>query len=228
MGPRPGDLAPRGRPRPANAPPLVVVSAAGPCGAWRSRELTTQGQGCGIVAPALSPQPAGARVHTARREAVPRARLRRAGARTPGAVPQGAAGTRRRIARGTQATQVGVALARALVGGRGAIAPPVTVTPSRPWTQVMAPRTAQGCTGAVCTVQGQRPPPRFGVTRAGVTRPLGTRAPRWRPAPDGCTSGGITPRIAAGAPVGGDWLRRFPGTPGNTPHADRHNVTANA
>src|SRR5439155_24544573 len=67
----PGRLAPRGRPRPANAPPLVVVDAAGPWGSGRSRELTTTGPGCGVVAPALRPQPAGARVTTARREAVP-------------------------------------------------------------------------------------------------------------------------------------------------------------
>jgi hypothetical protein len=32
LGTRPGDLAPRGRTRPSNAPHLVFVSAAGPCG----------------------------------------------------------------------------------------------------------------------------------------------------------------------------------------------------
>jgi transposase len=81
-GPRPCDLAPRVRTRHSQATPLVCVAAAGPCGSWRSRSLTQNGQGCWGVAPSLMPNQAGDRVHTDRRDAVPRARLRRSGALT--------------------------------------------------------------------------------------------------------------------------------------------------
>jgi len=86
-GPRHADRDPRGRTRHANAPPLVVVDAAGPCGAWRSRALPTPGPGCWVVAPARRPTQAGDRVTTDRRDAGPRARLRRSGALTPVEVP---------------------------------------------------------------------------------------------------------------------------------------------
>jgi hypothetical protein len=55
LGTRPCDMAPCGRPLPAHAPPLVFVCAAGPCGSGCARELTTNGQGCWVVAPARRP-----------------------------------------------------------------------------------------------------------------------------------------------------------------------------
>ena len=110
----------------------------------------------------------------------------------------------------------------------GAIAPPVTVPPERPWPPVMAPLTATVCNGAVGHVPGKSTPPRVGATLAGVKRPLGTRAPRVRQAPDGCQAGGSNPRIAAGATVGWDWFRLCPCPQGNPPPEDLHHVTAHA
>ena len=87
------------RPRPSTATHRVLVSDAGPCGAWRSRELTHPGQVGGGVAPARMPHKAGDRVHPDRREAVPWARLRRSGARTPVSVPPVADAARRDLTR---------------------------------------------------------------------------------------------------------------------------------
>lgn len=87
MGPRPVDMEQRVRTRPSQAHPLVLVDAAGPWGAGRSHELTKQDHRWGGVAPARMPQQPGDRVQTDRRDAVPRARLRRAGARTLGDGP---------------------------------------------------------------------------------------------------------------------------------------------
>jgi transposase len=72
---------------PSKAQHLVVVDEAGPCGYWLSRSLTKQGHVCWVVAPSLMPKKAGDRVNTDRRDAVPRARLRRAGDLTPVYVP---------------------------------------------------------------------------------------------------------------------------------------------
>jgi hypothetical protein len=82
-------IAQRIRQRPAKATPLVFGYAAGPCGSWRSRSLTTKAYDCWAVAPSLLPKRAGDRVTTDRRDAVPLARLARAGARTAGDVPTG-------------------------------------------------------------------------------------------------------------------------------------------
>jgi transposase len=79
-GTRPCAIAQRLRTRPSQAPPRIVVDAAGPCGAWLSRYVTKQGEDGWVVAPARGPTPAGARVKTDRRDARPRARLARAGA----------------------------------------------------------------------------------------------------------------------------------------------------
>jgi transposase len=86
-GPRQCDLATLMRQRPSKAKPLVFVSAAGPCGSWRSRSLTNKDDICWVVAPSLMPQKAGDRVHTDRRDAMPLARLLRAGALPPVSVP---------------------------------------------------------------------------------------------------------------------------------------------
>jgi hypothetical protein len=83
LGTRQGDIAQRSRTRPATSHHLVFVDEAGPWGAWRSRDLTTKGHSCGVVAPARSPKQTGDRVHTTRRDASPWARLRRSGALTP-------------------------------------------------------------------------------------------------------------------------------------------------
>jgi transposase len=87
IGTRPCDIDPRVRQRPSTATHLVFVDEAGPCGSWRSRDLTQTGDDGWVVAPALIPQTAGDRVNTARRDAVPWARLRRSGDRTPVDVP---------------------------------------------------------------------------------------------------------------------------------------------
>jgi transposase len=87
IGTRQGDSDQRIRTRTSNARPRVCGDEAGPCGSWRDRDLTTKQLLCGVVAPALVPKPAGDRVNTARREAIPRARLMRSGALTPVDVP---------------------------------------------------------------------------------------------------------------------------------------------
>jgi hypothetical protein len=89
IGTRPCDLDTRLRPRPSNRQALVFVDDAGPWGSWRSRERTKTGHVCWGVAPSLIPHKAGARVNTHRRAAIQVARLLRAGALTPVAVPQG-------------------------------------------------------------------------------------------------------------------------------------------
>jgi transposase len=66
---------------------LVLVYEAGPCGSWRYRYLTKKGLPWWVIAPSRIPKKAGARVTTDRREAMPMARLMRAGALTPGYVP---------------------------------------------------------------------------------------------------------------------------------------------
>lgn len=91
MGPRHCALDPLGRPRPANATHLVFVDAAGPGGSGRWRSLPNQGPVGWVVAPSRMPHKAGARVNTARRDAVLLARLLRAGDRTRLDVPTVAA-----------------------------------------------------------------------------------------------------------------------------------------
>lgn len=54
----------------SHSTPLVLVDEAGPCGYWRSRDLTKTGRICWVVAPSLMPQKAGDRVNTDRRDAV--------------------------------------------------------------------------------------------------------------------------------------------------------------
>jgi transposase len=78
------------RTRPSNSTPLVLVDEAGPCGDWLHRDLSKQGSGCWVVAPACIPQQAGDHVNTARRDAIPLARLMRADDLTPVDVPTGA------------------------------------------------------------------------------------------------------------------------------------------
>jgi transposase len=87
IGTRQADIDQRVRTLHAKAKHLVFVYEAGSCGSWLSRDLTTKGHPCWGVAPALMPNKAGARVHTDRRDAIHRARLRRAGARTRVDVP---------------------------------------------------------------------------------------------------------------------------------------------
>jgi transposase len=89
IGTRPCDLDPLIRKRPSKATPLVVVYAAGPCGSGLDRDLTKKGPRCWVVAPSLSPQKAGDRVKTDRRDAIHLARLRRSGDRTPIDLPSG-------------------------------------------------------------------------------------------------------------------------------------------
>jgi hypothetical protein len=83
FGTRQCDLDTLLRTLPAQATPLVCVSAASPGGAWLSRSLTQKDEVCWVVAPCCIPTKAGARVHTDRRDAMPLARLLRAGALTP-------------------------------------------------------------------------------------------------------------------------------------------------
>jgi hypothetical protein len=88
IGPRQGDLDQRRRPLDSQAKPRVCGDATGPCGSWRYRDRPKTGHDGGVVAPACRPNTAGDRVNTDRREARPRARLRRSGDLTPVDVPQ--------------------------------------------------------------------------------------------------------------------------------------------
>jgi len=72
----------RVRKRPSKATHLLFVSDAGPCGSWLSRDRTTKGYDCWVVAPALRPNKAGDRVTTDRRDAMHLARLACSGALT--------------------------------------------------------------------------------------------------------------------------------------------------
>ena len=96
---RQGASATRLRRLPSHSPPLVLVSAAGPCGSWLSRSLPPNGQVCWGVAPALIPNKPGARVHTNRRDASTLARLRRSGDLPPGDGPARAAEAMRALGR---------------------------------------------------------------------------------------------------------------------------------
>jgi transposase len=75
------------RKMPSKATHLVFVDEAGPCGYWRSRDLTKKGHVCWVVAPSRMPKNAGDRIHTDRRDAVQLARLMRSGDLTPVDVP---------------------------------------------------------------------------------------------------------------------------------------------
>ena len=86
-GTRQCDIAPLMRKRQSQAKHLVFVSEAGPCGSWLSRSLTHKASVCWVVAPSCMPTKAGDRVNTDRRDALPLARLRRAGDLTPVDVP---------------------------------------------------------------------------------------------------------------------------------------------
>ena len=77
----------RVRKRPSKATHLLFVSDAGPCGSWLSRDRTTKGYDCWVVAPSLIPKKAGDRVKTDRRDAVQLARLARSGDLTVVYVP---------------------------------------------------------------------------------------------------------------------------------------------
>jgi transposase len=87
IGTRQCDLDQLIRHMPSKATHLVFVYEAGPCGDWLYRDLTKQGDDCWVVAPSLIPKKAGDRVKTDRRDAVPLARLARAGDLTPVDVP---------------------------------------------------------------------------------------------------------------------------------------------
>jgi transposase len=89
LGTRQCDMDQRLRQMPSKAPHLILVYAAGPCGSWLSRSLLKTGDACWVVAPSLSPTKPGDRVTTARRDALPLARLARSGARTAVEVPKG-------------------------------------------------------------------------------------------------------------------------------------------
>jgi transposase len=87
LGTRHGDLDHLIRRLQSQATQLVFVYEAGPCGSWLSRYLTKQGDACGVVAPSLIPNKAGARVKTDRRDAGQLARLMRSGDLPPVYVP---------------------------------------------------------------------------------------------------------------------------------------------
>ena len=87
LGTRQCDIDTLSRQLQAKAPPLVFVSAAGPCGSWLSRYLTKKDYVCWVVAPSLIPKKAGDRVKTDRRDAMQLARLMRSGDLTPVYVP---------------------------------------------------------------------------------------------------------------------------------------------
>ncbi len=88
LGTRQGAIDQRLRTMPSTATHVLLLSAAGPCGSWLSRSCPPQGDAGWVVAPSLMPTKVGARGTTARRAAVPLARLARAGALPAGSVPQ--------------------------------------------------------------------------------------------------------------------------------------------
>jgi transposase len=87
IGTRQGAIDQLIRKRPSKATPLLFVDAAGPCGSWLYRDLTKKGDDCWVVAPSLIPKKPGDRINTDRRDAMPRARLARAGDLTAVEVP---------------------------------------------------------------------------------------------------------------------------------------------
>jgi transposase len=87
IGTRQGAIAPLVRKMQSQAPHLLFVAEAGPCGSWLYRYVTKQGDAGWVVAPSRVPQKAGDRVNTDRRDAMPLARLARAGALTVVDVP---------------------------------------------------------------------------------------------------------------------------------------------
>jgi transposase len=105
MGPRPGDLDQRIRQRPSTATQLICVYAAGPWGSWLYRDLMQQGSDGWVVAPALSPPTPGERGKPDRRDAVPLARLARAGDLTVVDIPQVAAAALRDLSRARDDTR---------------------------------------------------------------------------------------------------------------------------
>jgi transposase len=82
IGTRQGDSAQRRRTMPSQATPLSFAYEAGPRGSWRDRALPPKGADGWVVAPSWLPTTPGDRLTTARRDAVPWARLARAGALT--------------------------------------------------------------------------------------------------------------------------------------------------
>ena len=105
VGTRQGESAKRIRPLQSKSTQLVFVDAAGPCGSWLSRSLTTTGHGCWVVAPSLLPQKTGDRGTTARRDAMQGARLLRSGDRTPVSVPAVQDAAMRDLSRARAATR---------------------------------------------------------------------------------------------------------------------------
>src|SRR6266571_1379689 len=87
MGTRQCDIDQLVRKMPSKAKHLVFVYEAGPCGSWLYRYLRQKDYDCWVVAPSLIPKKAGDRVKTDHRDAVPLARLARAGDLTPVYVP---------------------------------------------------------------------------------------------------------------------------------------------
>ena len=71
LGTRQCAIAQRLRTRPSTAPPRRWRSAAGPCGDWRARALTNQGDEGWGGRQRCAPQTSGDRVTTDRRAAVP-------------------------------------------------------------------------------------------------------------------------------------------------------------
>ena len=104
IGTRQCALAPLRRTRPSTAHHVGVVSAAGPWGSWLSRSLTKKDSACGVVAPSRLPNTAGDRVTTARRDAMPLARLARAGERPAVSGPPGEADALRALPRAREET----------------------------------------------------------------------------------------------------------------------------
>ena len=79
IGTRQCDLDQLIRKMQSKAKHLIFVDEAGPCGSWLCRYLRKKDDDCWVVAPSLMPKKPGDRVNTDRRDAMPRARLARAG-----------------------------------------------------------------------------------------------------------------------------------------------------
>jgi len=237
-GTRHAEIAPHIRNIQATAPHLVLVDDAGPWGSWRYRSRTPQGHRCGVVAPALMPDKAGDRVHTARRAAMPRARLMRSGALTPVDGPTVEAETLRNRTRARdealrdlQAAQrrLNACLLRHDIRetGRATLGPAhlrwraalVCPTPAQPIVFQEEVRAIHAATERLQRLDQAR----HEQVHAGVSL---LWSKRFRPF---CSSreGGrhqtdarqvvITPRISAGSPVVASWLRLFRCTESKNP-----------
>jgi len=195
-GPRQGDSEPRVHQRQAKATHLLFVYAARPGGSWLSRYLTTQGDACWGVAPALRPHKSGDRVHPNRRDALPLARLARSGALPLGSVPNVEDAATRALPRAREAPLSALQDATCRLNacllrtgeprcgpGPLGLRPPAVALRRRRSDRGAAQRLARRWPGESCAYRTP-PAPRPGPARTGASGALAARG-RGPPGPAG-------------------------------------------